>query len=377
MEIYIHNYEAYFEDYLNKNLSTEQVAELMVFLSEHPELEAELYECSDVFIKKEKKTSSFDSSFLKKSIFDEKDQNEIFIAKLENDLSEEDLAEVNTILLKDEEKVEEFNWFLKTKLIADQSITYPNKDELISIPEKKKIVWLYPAVSIAASLILALLVYAFWPSTNELNVADQDKKNEAQQMEKISDANQIADHFTALVVKKEDVVADNTISDDNKTIAKEDVIPVDNRSEAIENNAAIIYNSEVYDYAYNKMDDLELILSKESKLKVIEADDVLKPLDNTIEDLALVISAPSDYEEDESYLSMKEVLASFVTNNVLEMDGNKENLGFWDYASASVNKIGAISKSDLAMEIKPVENQSYNLLVFKTKRIDLQTKIKK
>ena len=45
-----HNYEAFFLDYYEKNLSTEEVAELMLFLENHPNLKEEFEDYEEIIL---------------------------------------------------------------------------------------------------------------------------------------------------------------------------------------------------------------------------------------------------------------------------------------------------------------------------------------
>ncbi|MBL4651330.1 MAG: hypothetical protein JKY53_00485 [Flavobacteriales bacterium] len=176
MEINKLNYELYFVDYHEENLSTEQVAELMVFLEQHADLKAEFEEFSEL------KPIALDLSFegketLKKKVspttnIRESNAEDFLIASVENDLSIDEERELKTFIASNPFYNADKNLYGKTKL-TPESIIFENKESL-----KKSIViplWIKRASQVAAAAIVLFVVGIFRsdsvvysPRTNEL-----------------------------------------------------------------------------------------------------------------------------------------------------------------------------------------------------------------
>ena len=152
-----HNYEEIFIDYIDGNLDFHDVAELMLFLSKNPELDAELKGIEEVSINK--KTTPLPIKALLK-----KEENTISgsaiydrcIAKLEGDLSPEELKLFNSELLLNNQLKNNLLLVLKTKLKKDDTILYPFKAELKKQKTRKlytKEFYRYAAMFIPAIII--------------------------------------------------------------------------------------------------------------------------------------------------------------------------------------------------------------------------------
>ena len=134
MKINKENYEIYFLDYFEKRLAPEQVAELMVFLEQNPELKAEFDTFELIELETEKATQvSF--SNLKKQEYkttgsvDAWNYEEKMVAFLEGDLDEKGKSDVQHFITINPKARLELNFFRKT-ILQPENISYPNKSEL-------------------------------------------------------------------------------------------------------------------------------------------------------------------------------------------------------------------------------------------------------
>jgi hypothetical protein len=129
MNININNYEAYFLDYHEGNLSPQQVADLFLFLSQHPEFKKE-FENFEQIVLEDFSTPVFkNKDHLKKNITAE-NREEYFIRAVEGTLDTTELTLLTTFLKAYPEFLTEFNLFQKTKLQTDTSIVFENKTRL-------------------------------------------------------------------------------------------------------------------------------------------------------------------------------------------------------------------------------------------------------
>lgn len=87
------NYESWFLDYVEKQLSPEQVAELFLFLESHPELKEE-FESFELTVLSDFSEVSFDNKHeLHKPVYTEAELEELIPAAAEGDLNKQQLAE--------------------------------------------------------------------------------------------------------------------------------------------------------------------------------------------------------------------------------------------------------------------------------------------
>jgi hypothetical protein len=129
MNININNYEAYFLDYHEGNLSPQQVADLFLFLSQHPELKKEFEDFEQIVLEDFSAPVFENKDRLKKNITAE-NREEYFIRAVEGTLDTTELALLNSFLTSHPEFLTEFNLFQKTKLQADTRIVFENKPAL-------------------------------------------------------------------------------------------------------------------------------------------------------------------------------------------------------------------------------------------------------
>lgn len=160
MDINKLNYELYFVDYHEGNLSTEQVAELMVFLEQHPELNAE-FESFGGFEELNLDVAFSGKSSLKKEVvstpnINEQNADEILIADLEGDLSATEQAELNEFLDKNAFYKEDQAIYQKTKL-TPPDVSYADKAAL----KKPRIIpaWMQ---RVASAAVIAGILWAGW-----------------------------------------------------------------------------------------------------------------------------------------------------------------------------------------------------------------------
>ena len=163
MDIHRNNYEVYFLDYLEGRLSEQEIALLLAFLEENPDLEDELYQYEnitliehDVNLKNKevmfKSTDDFSS-------VNEQNFPEFCVAHFEKHLGPKgeqmlkDYLELNPSLIK------EYNLYGKVYLEYDPSVRMPGRNQLKHITVAPIRRWLFTAAAAAAILIFALLLF--------------------------------------------------------------------------------------------------------------------------------------------------------------------------------------------------------------------------
>ncbi|MFH2140944.1 MAG: hypothetical protein ABIJ97_00875 [Bacteroidota bacterium] len=164
MKISRNNYEIFFIDYLDNNLDQASVSELMNFLLQNPDLEAELYEMKNSNLSLINENYSFsDKNLLKKNAGDllisNENFNDLCIAKLENELNDTDYNLFSKYLTLNPDKFKQYKLFELTKLMPDLSIEFENKNSLkrYSIEKVPIKSWTYRITTIAAVIILIFI----------------------------------------------------------------------------------------------------------------------------------------------------------------------------------------------------------------------------
>ncbi|MGZ4035693.1 MAG: hypothetical protein ACXVP4_12575 [Bacteroidia bacterium] len=129
MNINKNNYEAFFLDYHEGNLSPQQVADLLLFIEQHPELKEE-FESFENFTLEDFSAITFENkSGLKKEITND-NKDEYFIRSVEDTLSSIEKNLLDNFIKQHPQYIADLNLFQKTKLNPDSSIVFENKESL-------------------------------------------------------------------------------------------------------------------------------------------------------------------------------------------------------------------------------------------------------
>lgn len=170
MKINRHNYEEYLLDFIEGNLSEAEAIAVNSFLDKNPDLKAEAEQLLDCNLNPE----SFhfnNKAALKKDLTTDIEGitkfEQLSIAFLENDISEEEQQQLDTMLKKSDLKQHEHQILQNTKLNADLDVVFPYKSRLKqyhlnNIGRKK----FYVAVSMAASITLLAGIIFFGSENN-------------------------------------------------------------------------------------------------------------------------------------------------------------------------------------------------------------------
>ena len=153
MKITRDNYEVFFLDFLEGNLKVDQIDQFLDFLNQNPDLkeELQLFESTNIpeeniiFSGKQKLYKSYPDQLIG-------EQNTI-IAYLEDDLNSEDRILFENQLTHNSELNKEYVLFSKTRMVPDQSVTFPDKNKIHRKSGSKVLLtWM---TSIAAMLLMA------------------------------------------------------------------------------------------------------------------------------------------------------------------------------------------------------------------------------
>jgi len=175
MSINKNNYEEYFLDYHEGRLSTEEIAELMIFLVQNPLLDDEInafnknatFESEQIYFNFKDRLKQIPNQ--NNGINDENFEINC-IANLEGDLDAEKTILFNQYLQVNLEKTKVVELFKKTKINPDLQIKFSNKELLkrFIIKKSNKLRSLYPTISVAATILLFVIIFS---STNNVTAA--------------------------------------------------------------------------------------------------------------------------------------------------------------------------------------------------------------
>lgn len=164
------NYEAYFLDFHEGNLSEGLTRELFSFLNNNPDLKEE-FESFEMISVVPPDKKFFDKDSLKKDTITTSNYNTWFAGYIENDLSSEQKKEVEAFVEKNHSLKTELEIFKQTKLVPDHQILFEDKKQL---KHGGKVIVFTPQVyrlAVAASVVLLLLTYFFFRNTDMKEVA--------------------------------------------------------------------------------------------------------------------------------------------------------------------------------------------------------------
>lgn len=155
--INLHNYEAYFLDSLEGNLTAAEELQLKAFLEAHPDLKAELEDFENIQLSKE------DVQFSKSTLIRNEEtallqKDHLLIAGAEGVLSPEEQKEFNTLMEQEPNLLDELALYEKTKL-PQERVLFADKDSLKK-KQGKLIYWQFyaAAASVAAALLSIVLL---------------------------------------------------------------------------------------------------------------------------------------------------------------------------------------------------------------------------
>lgn len=133
MDINRNNYELFLIDYIDGNLTVEQLKTVEAFLLLNPDLKNELEGLSNHVLIPE--NQAYKNKFILRradflAVGIENEFNYLCIANLENDINEEEEIKLKSIVNSNKSKAKDYYKFLNTKLLPNKDIAYQQKSKL-------------------------------------------------------------------------------------------------------------------------------------------------------------------------------------------------------------------------------------------------------
>jgi len=169
MKINRSNYEIYFLDFIDGNLSVDLVDDFLDFLTANPDLSDELKSLSTLKLPEEKIIFEGKRTLLKNMTDHRPDFDYRSVAALEGDLSKEEQEQFVREMQSEPEKQTAFLRMKNMHLRSDTEPLFPDKERLLRNGQKRRLfIWLG---SVAAIILLLLILRAVYPdreSTRQL-----------------------------------------------------------------------------------------------------------------------------------------------------------------------------------------------------------------
>lgn len=189
------NYEAFFLDYVEGNLTAVQEKELHDFLLKNPELKTELEEFEAIILDEEVVVNTDLKNTLKREesttlpLVDY-----LMIAEVEGTITTKEKAQLSAMVQENPNLINDLSIYHKVKLTDESIISFPRKSTLLQ-KERKTIVWWQYSAAVAA----AILVLFFWNGSSELYYSPR-SVSYAEVKDEVDTDNQLA-----FIVEREEV----------------------------------------------------------------------------------------------------------------------------------------------------------------------------
>jgi hypothetical protein len=195
-KIDITNYEEWIIDWLDGNLNDMQVDEVLQFLEEHPDLKEESGEI-ELFRLKPANNHFTEKNRLKKSVNDLSDTQfeHLCAASIENDLSADQMNELEEVTKQNPDRKKTLGLFGKTKLNPIE-LVYPHKKALYRKTVLQSTVSLL-FIGLSAAAVIAIAFISYFTKPSELPV-----KYETISQVTVNDTSQKKNHDQKIPVKE-------------------------------------------------------------------------------------------------------------------------------------------------------------------------------
>ncbi len=339
MKINRNNYEIFFIDYLDNNLSQSNLLEFMAFLAENPDLEDELNNIKNVKLISEKIDFVFKSD-LKKSAITSESFYELCIKYIENEINIEEKNELFDAIKQNPTFKNEFELFKLTVLKLDNSISFSNKSALkrrILNPYYKNIIK-FASVA-AAAIVLFVIVTQIIGFYNK-----KDNSVKIYANSKHLNKNNSIKSITNAQTQFENKLASST---NNK---RKNLTKYNNKNIVIDTAAKIV-----------KVDEIE---QPDSNLKNIEFNKVSQ--ENSNNSIANNEQKNNKYLDttlnavfkNSKYSHFRDTINNMPHESITASNSEFTNRGVWDVIKASTNGINYITGSQIEIE-NNVDNKKH------------------
>jgi len=397
MNINLNNYEAFFIDYLDGNLTTEEFRKLEVFLDLYPDLKAQIQDLEMTKLEPEKFTYPLKDK-LRKSNTDLipkrfNGYEDFMISKVEGDLTDEEENLFNLFLESNPVKEKDYLLFLHTILKPDP-IGFVEKSSLKRplpiISRYRKTYWY--AASVAA-MLLVLMIFVFNDRENEsTGIRHRAKGTERKTHDfakamggKTLDKNKLSVRQIASQVHpdvKEASIIDNDSANKDEIVTNNynndqmaDIISL--RKEVknkMKNNNLARYNHMVQETDENENEKLSYTIRKSNNYIAL-----FKTMKNGVNfDASSLKPNQKNFPSD---LSPNEFLISKLKSNILKIDDgknlSKHKITIWDFAHAALHGFNKVTGKKIEFDQQFDSNGNIVKLIYSSKSVAFIAPVRK
>lgn len=233
-----HNYEEYFLLYVDNELNAAEREAVEAFVEANPDLEEELVMMMQSVLRPDPKVVFTNKESLFKNIpadglVNESNYEEYFVLYGDNELTNEEKAQVEQFVYKHPQYQAEFELIQQAKLIPDHSIIYPDKNELFRSEEDERVIPFRWWKLAAAAIVLLFLGITAWYMLQEKKTGNTTGPQMATET-KSNDNNQQKEVVPPAVIKKQEESAINEMQ--KNLAAVEDKVEEKQKKSATKSN---------------------------------------------------------------------------------------------------------------------------------------------
>ncbi len=374
-KININNYEEFFIDYLDGNLSEEEIFALEDFLVRYPDLREELeglenssLSPENIFFPDPENLKQIDLSLPVNS-----ENFDFFsIAALEGDLNEEQKTAFNEYLKDNPEKGKDHQIIANTYLDKDEKLIYNEKNNL-----KRSVFVVYKrefmsVAAIAAGIALLLTVWSVFSDNPEFSpIASYEEEKTTTEVTDTASTNVRVDEN----VQKEGEKSKLKIPEKTKKAAKNAAntisfksgVPIASIAPDVQDEQEIPATGPDRNEILQKINIDTELLGRMSPVKAVSND-------------PLIISAPVSRAvptkippDPKNYLSLQEFAVQKLSDIIF--NDNKKELNVINVASKGIEKINTLAGTNMQLEASAIDASDKKILSFNSKLISFSTPI--
>jgi hypothetical protein len=361
MQIDRSNYEIWIIDWLDGNLNTNQAEQLKLFLNANPDLREEFDDLGNISIKPEVNPYPNKNQLKKETTDLPVSQFEyLSVGYFENDLSQDQKAELQEIINKDSEKKSVFELIGKTRL-SPVPVSYKHKNLLIKRTLTYKIIRLSViGLSAAAAIAVMFLVYQVIPKASTDRIASVTQIIQADSSKKKSPDEVIPDNAIAvkeIVQPKKQSIKMIAVAHKNLTVAP--------------NQNAVI--AAPVDSLVRNTDNQSI-----QKADIHAVEKITLTTENSAENLIALHSTPVIAIEDDGRSKLNKFIAKTFREKILKEKIRKDTpLKGYEIAEAGVTGLNKLLGWEMALDEKKDENGELSSVYFSSKILKFNAPVKK
>ena len=352
------NYEAYFLDYIEGNLSPKDIDMLLLFLDKNTSLKEELSNYSEISLKASNTNFNKEGLLQVDLIEDEITTSNIetfAIANLENILPTQKSNELNLLINSNPEFSKKVRLVNNTILEADKSIVFADKEDL-----KKTIPLFIPYYRIAGiAAILLLMIYFYIPNKkfidNENQLAKTNNSSLNSELQIPLNNSELSNKIFSEQKENKSKFVNNHKKSINNLLSNSNINRIDEELTKVIPNPV---------FEIKKMNNHEISQIAPTKSERILTNTPLVSITNYYEK-----SSTITLTDNNKFLSPKEFLASVFKKKILNSDSDGSELKAEDFNSA----LASTTNNKISFK-KGVNND--RLLSIQTRNFSFEKKLK-